>query len=346
MAEEYIDIIIKEFTDEGFIVYEDFETGEIITDPFLIEQVANLDGLTVLDGQAIWNDYAYIVYNPSVIVTGGDKYNESITNMITVGGGNTVSDYSNNISVFGNNNTINDAPINVFLQGNQITTYESSNTTVLYNLTESRIVTQSFNNVIINPIKDVGQGSGSFTDPTGSVYIGNLVNQGTAQFRDGANVYNYLNLNNIPVALSVNGSAIHTLTQLTATPDTAEYMSFGTVLFTNNVNIEANTITIQVAGTYNIQFSAQLVDTSAGTEYAYIWLRKNNVDVPNSNTKIRLQGNNDAQVAAWNWMDQAVVGDYYNIMWAATDTNIQLLAEPSSSFAPAIPSTIVTINRV
>jgi ubiquinone/menaquinone biosynthesis methyltransferase len=44
-------------------------------------------------------------------------------------------------------------------------------------------------------------------------------------------------------------------------------------------------------GVYNIQFSAQLVDTAAGDSTIHIWLKKNGQNVPNSAGRIFLKAN-------------------------------------------------------
>jgi len=362
MAEEYIDIIIREFTQDGFVIYEDFETGLEITDPTLIEQVANLDGFTVLDGQAIWNDYIYTVYNPSVIVTGGDKYNETTNNVISVGTGNTISDYSNNINVFGNNNVLNDAPLNVFVNGSQVTTYESSDTTVLYNLTESRVVTQSFGSVLLNPIYDVGyypaiaSGSNIFTDKTGSVYLGNTIVQGTTEFRQGVNAFGDITLDGVSITTLLSGSAdkkVGTFYDTTTQPALSTLipykMKFNTTDISNGVTvqgIEQSELTVTTAGNYNLQFSAQLFDNGGGNETVFIWFRKNGTDIPNSTTKITMKGGNDAVVAAWNYITNLNVGEYLEIMWAVSDTSISLLYQPPFPFCPAIPSVIATMTQI
>ena len=59
-------------------------------------------------------------------------------------------------------------------------------------------------------------------------------------------------------------------------------------------------ITFAYAGTYDIQFSAQLKNGGGGgTPLIQIWFRKNEVDISNSNTVIHIP-NNTYNVAAWN----------------------------------------------
>jgi hypothetical protein len=37
-------------------------------------------------------------------------------------------------------------------------------------------------------------------------------------------------------------------------------------------------------------------------------------------------------------------GDYFELMWATSNTGIQILADPATAFCPAIPSVILTVS--
>ena len=148
------------------------------------------------------------------------------------------------------------------------------------------------------------------------------------------------------------GSFYDTTTQLNPVANIPRSMSLNTTDITNGVSVSGSSspfntyLKIENAGVYNIQFSAQLIKTDSGTDYVDIWLRRNGVDLLDSATNVTLIGNNDRQVAAWNWFATAGAGDYYQIMWASADTNTQLLAESATGVHPGIPSVIVTANRI
>lgn len=133
-----------------------------------------------------------------------------------------------------------------------------------------------------------------------------------------------------------------------------EFMKFNTSAGSSDVTIINNglgnptKITVNQTGTYNIQFSAQLVKTAGGgTSSIYIYLKKNGTAVPDSTTEITLANNNHLLVAAWNFFIQLNVGQYAEIAWYATSSNIQLYAAAVPiAGVPAIPSVILTVNKV
>ena len=97
-------------------------------------------------------------------------------------------------------------------------------------------------------------------------------------------------------------------------------------------------------GAYNFQFSLQLSSTNASSKNVYIWARINGVDVANSATKITLKGSNENFVAAWNFVLKMNTADYFELMWATDNTNVQILADPATAFCPAIPSVLMTAS--
>jgi hypothetical protein len=118
----------------------------------------------------------------------------------------------------------------------------------------------------------------------------------------------------------------------------------------NGVSIVSSSqITVARPGRYNIQFSAQIEKTNSGTDTVEVWLTKNGSAVANSATRLALQGNNEKDVAAWNWVDNASTANtYYQIAWGSTEANIQLTAIPSANTLSgvAVPSLIVTVVPV
>jgi hypothetical protein len=148
---------------------------------------------------------------------------------------------------------------------------------------------------------------------------------------------------------SYYGSFLHTASILLSVTSASYSASFNTTDFAYGVSISgSNQDKIKVAnsGVYNIQFSAQFDKTNSSNATVYVWLRKNGTDVPISNTGLTLGGGaNDSAVAAWNFFVSASANDYYQLMFAATGNNTRVLYT-IPPFGPAVPSLILTVNRV
>ena len=111
--------------------------------------------------------------------------------------------------------------------------------------------------------------------------------------------------------------------------------------FTNNNGL----ITAQNAGLYNFQFSLQLTSSNSSTQYYWIWYRKNGQDVPNSATKLSISSNSIILAPSWNFPVHMVIGDTFELMWAADGLNVSITNIPATAFCPACPSVILTVQQ-
>lgn len=126
----------------------------------------------------------------------------------------------------------------------------------------------------------------------------------------------------------------------------ANPMTMDVTQISSNVSVVSGSrITFANSGNrYNIQFSAQLDKSDSGQDNAEIWLSKNGVDEPWSNTSVDVDNNNGRVVAAWNFVIEPSAGDYYELMWHSGDPDLRLYAQVIAS-RPAIPSLIVTVTQ-
>lgn len=150
--------------------------------------------------------------------------------------------------------------------------------------------------------------------------------------------------------LGYSGSFFSTQSQ-TGSANSAQAMTLNNTDFSNGVSIANNSrVTIAHAGKYNVTFSAQLHNNSGASATVNIWLRKNGLDVENSNTRVSVASNDPYAVAAWNFFVDAAAGDYYEIIWSSSSANTGIDYEAgqviNSIYHPAIPSVILTVNQV
>lgn len=143
------------------------------------------------------------------------------------------------------------------------------------------------------------------------------------------------------------GQFYDTTTQIPASINTPYAITFNTTDVTNGVYLGSPTSRIYVdePSIYNFIFSIQLDKTSGGTGIFWVWLRINGVDVPDSNSQVQLQGNNAEQLVTVGYFFDLNAGDYVEIMYAVSDTSVQVEAFPASAFYPAIPSIILTVSN-
>lgn len=142
-------------------------------------------------------------------------------------------------------------------------------------------------------------------------------------------------------------------TDQTAAANTATPMEFATEEEANGISVvndgsgNPTKITFDVAGTYNIQFSAQFAHSGGSDADLDVWFRKNGTDLADSNSKFTIKGGHEF-VAAWNYVATLAANDYVQIMWSTPDTGVTIehFAAGTSPTRPVVPSTILTVTPV
>lgn len=112
-------------------------------------------------------------------------------------------------------------------------------------------------------------------------------------------------------------------------------------------------IYVRNAGTYNIQFSLQLVNKDNVAQYADVWFRHNGTDVDRSGSRFDMPARKSTGV--WSYVIGTVniflvmaAGDYFEIAGTTSSTLVGLESEPADTVIPrpAIPAAIVTVNYI
>ena len=138
----------------------------------------------------------------------------------------------------------------------------------------------------------------------------------------------------------------------TAAANTATLMTFNTTDFANEVSISSSKITVNNAGIYNLQFSAQFRNTDTAFQDVYIWLRQNGVDIPGSTGFIsvpnRHAGTDGHAIIGWNYFIEMNATDYVEIYWSVptVDVTIQHLAASGTPTKPSTQSVVATLSFV
>jgi hypothetical protein len=143
------------------------------------------------------------------------------------------------------------------------------------------------------------------------------------------------------------GSFYDTTTQTATTINTAKAVTFNNTDLTNGVFLGTPTsrVYVDTPGIYNFDTSFQLDKTAGGVGLFYLWFRLNGVDVPDSASQIRIQGNNAEIFASLNYFFDLNAGDYVEIMYSVDDLSVQILAEAAAAPHPGIPSIILTVSN-
>ena len=149
-------------------------------------------------------------------------------------------------------------------------------------------------------------------------------------------------------------AAIQRTTDATFTANTATQITFDQNDYLNGcLNDGTDGISVEQSGLYNYQFSVQFTNSDSQTHSAWVWLRKNNIDVPGTASKFDVTSkhgsDNGAVIGAANFYIDAAVDDTIELWAAVSNVAVTFHAEAAqtSPFAmPAVPSVVATLTFV
>lgn len=146
-------------------------------------------------------------------------------------------------------------------------------------------------------------------------------------------------------------------TDQTATANTATVMKFDTTDFANGVSVvtsggKASRLTVEQAGIYNLQFSAQFDNIDTQEHDVSVWLRQNGTDIVGSTGFIGVPSSHGGisghLISGWNYFVKLNSTDYIEIYWSTPDTDvtIQAYAAGTSPTRPSTASVVATLTFV
>lgn len=149
---------------------------------------------------------------------------------------------------------------------------------------------------------------------------------------------------------NLHGAFHSEVTQLITSANTAYSMSAASVDFAVGISVvDGSKFTVSSKGTYNFQFSSVFQKLQGGTiEFVSIWLEQSGTPVPWSNTEMSMANNNELIVAAWNFVVEMEAGEYLELKWSSTTTQMEMLSIPTqiNPTRPGTPSIIVTLTQI
>jgi hypothetical protein len=138
--------------------------------------------------------------------------------------------------------------------------------------------------------------------------------------------------------------AFSDFTDQTTTVNTATLMALDTTDFSNSVSLKTGSkITVEYAGIYNLQFSAQLQNLDNAPQDVFIWLKQNGTDITGSTGLVGMPARKSAgvpfhDIKGWNYFLNMNAGDYVQIYWSTTNVGVTIQTYPASG-TPTKPST-------
>lgn len=170
----------------------------------------------------------------------------------------------------------------------------------------------------------------------------------TATFNNGnTNATGNLNVVGNVTYKNPYGSFSDTSTQTVGATATAYLMKFNTTESSYLIQKTADNTNFSFSnsGNYLVELSIMGVSSVANT-HLEIWIRKNGVNVPRSNTRYEFKGVNSEAVIEVPFILNVSSSDKFQVMYAGDNTGVSLPTTAATAYSPITPSAIMTITRI
>jgi hypothetical protein len=126
--------------------------------------------------------------------------------------------------------------------------------------------------------------------------------------------------------------------------------SYNNTVLEEGISLVSGTrLTVTKTGTYEVWYSIQLHRTTGGSNVnTYIWIRKNGVDIPDTNGRVATNSNNSDTLPIVPYILSLNAGDYIEFVSQASGSDVQAysLGSDAVEAGPAIPSIIVGMKQI
>ena len=150
------------------------------------------------------------------------------------------------------------------------------------------------------------------------------------------------------------GQFANTTDQVAPSTGTSAVVMWDTTEVSNGVYISNSTrINVRNGGTYNVNFSLQLQNSTNDHQYADVWYRVNGTDVVRSGSRFGIPprkstGDPAAMIGYMSLFVELDAGDYVEIAGAVSDVGVTLetYAADTGIPRPMIPSGIISVQYI
>lgn len=140
-----------------------------------------------------------------------------------------------------------------------------------------------------------------------------------------------------------------TATHSAVSANTAYAVTWESTAYSEDVAVDGTTtsrINFARTGTYQVDFSAELLSSNSSAKSIYIWPRINGTDIPYSTIVTTVTNNGDSIVVSRSGIFEMTAGDYLEAMFAVTDTALKIQGTAATAFSPAAPSATLAVTQL
>jgi hypothetical protein len=137
-----------------------------------------------------------------------------------------------------------------------------------------------------------------------------------------------------------------TADQAIAVAGTPQALTYNTTLFNQGTTLVASSrIYVSAQGNYQLNYTIQLLNGAGSNHDVTTFLKKNGTTIANTGSEVSLDSGDDLFISKTNIVSLNI-GDYVEVFFNATSTNVSANAIASAGGLPAIPSVVFNLTQI
>lgn len=143
------------------------------------------------------------------------------------------------------------------------------------------------------------------------------------------------------------GTFLKTDSQTPAAANTAYPITFTSTQVANGVTIgtPASRLVVVESGLYTCVATVQITSGNSSAKNVWVWFRKNGVDVPATARVVTTDINGGYVPVTVSDTISLMAGEYIELVFASSDTNVSLSTLAATAFAPAAPAALISVTQ-
>ena len=233
----------------------------------------------------------------------------------------------------------------------------SDNQTLSFDENNARLTISSGNFVSLSALSGGSSGGSSgvsYLSALNDVNIPSPVNGQVLQYSNVLNKWIAGSPASATGATGYYGSFYDTTSGTLSANNQAKRVAIGQTFESNGITVSNDRIIFANAGTYELIYSIQYKNTQNDPFNIYVWLRKNGVDVPDSNSIFQINAYKPSDlvsqlIAVTPFIATLTAGEYIELYWHCNSTNVSIATFVTNHNDPVIPRTpgvIVTAKQI
>jgi hypothetical protein len=144
------------------------------------------------------------------------------------------------------------------------------------------------------------------------------------------------------------GTFLTTANQTVSAANTATVVNNWVEGDANKTYLNGTRLYVEESGDYMFLFSTVFTKNGGSLTTADMWLRKNGVNLEDSNTRVTISGNNAETLMTVSFILDLDAGDYIELVFSSPESSTKLtyFAASTGPTRPAMPGVIATLNLI